>query len=154
MTFQKTSRNRPSPPPRRVAARRWGWAAALGLLVQTAAQAQFVPGTDPVVLNSAVSVEMMPLAESKSKGLEGSGEMPSWLNAKVVRYEAKAGSADRGSISTDTDVNSYTSIQNGRRTCVQEVGSNTVAAGAGGRYGPGRGGDQIVVLRGDLINVC
>jgi len=29
-----------------------------------------------------------------------------------------------------------------------------VAAGAGGRYGPGRGGDQIVVLRGDLINVC
>ena len=42
-----------------------------------------------------------------------------------------------------------------QKTCVQEVGSNTVSANTTGsaKYGPNQA-PQVVVLRGDLVNIC
>jgi hypothetical protein len=42
-----------------------------------------------------------------------------------------------------------------QKTCVQEVGSNTVASGTANtaRYGTAAA-PQVVVLRGDLVNIC
>jgi hypothetical protein len=42
-----------------------------------------------------------------------------------------------------------------QKTCVQEVGSNTLSGSAAGasRYGPNPAA-QVVVLRGDLVNIC
>ena len=53
------------------------------------------------------------------------------------------------------DVVTTANAQGMQKTCVQEVGSNTVsgAATGTGKYGPNQA-PQVVVLRGDLVNIC
>ncbi|WP_311220877.1 MULTISPECIES: hypothetical protein [unclassified Acidovorax] len=112
------------------------------------------PGEDPVVLRGPVQYLSLPLGSgAKSQGLETLSEMPSSLRAKVARYTAKAYSADTSGIATDNDVVTTVSNDGFRKTCVQEVGSNTAAQTPFNNYGPGKQ-DQVVVLRGDLINAC
>lgn len=119
--------------------------------------AQSTPGEDPVQLTGRVEYLSLPgPALAKSGNLDGRMDMPAWLKARVARYEARAfsGLADDNLLS-DNDVVSTASAQGLRKTCVQEVGSNSsTGSGIGpqNQYGPGR--QQIVVLRGDLVNVC
>lgn len=119
----------------------WGLAASLG----TAA-----PGEDTIQLSNPVEHLQLPIggaAPSKGLDVEG-GEIPANLKAKIVRYEAKTFNEQKEGIYTDGDVNRIVSTQANRKTCIQDVGSNVGSqAGTGNR-------DQIVVLRGDLINVC
>lgn len=136
-------------------------AIALAISLALPAWAQLAPGEDPLQINGKVTHLALPLgASAKSGSLDGNTEMPAWLSAKVARFEAKAFSAgaDDGSIFTDNDVNTTTTTQGVRRTCRQDVGSNTTATGVG--RAPTAGGpktnanQQIVVLRGDVVNIC
>lgn len=119
--------------------------------------ARAAPGEDPVILSKPVQHLSLPLNNApKSQGLDSQDDMPSYLKAKVARYEAKAFSDQAAGIATDSDVVTRANAQGLRKTCVQEVGSTTAATGAANafnRYGPGAQ-PQVVVLRGDLINVC
>jgi hypothetical protein len=137
-------------------------ATVLALVFVTAAFAQRAPGEDPVRIDGKVSHMSLPAGPAvKSAGLDGSGELPAWLRAKAARFEAKiySASADDGSVYSDNDVNNTATTQGVRRTCTQEVGSNTQANTAAGRAtGAGasrtNANQQIVVLRGDLVNIC
>ncbi len=130
-------------------------ASGLTLVFSNAALAQRTPGEDPIKLESKLSYAPMPGGQiAKSTPLEGDTDMPAWLRAKVARFEAKAYSAtaDDGSILTEANVTNTSTTQGVRRTCLQEVGSTTqTGTSAGGRNAPNQ---QIVVLRGDLVNIC
>lgn len=115
------------------------------------------PGEDTIVLKGPVTYTSLPGApQAISGGMDGPTDIPAWLRSRVTRYVAKAysASAGDGSIYTDSDVVTSVESEGLRKTCIQEVGSNTVASNTlGTRYGPA-GRDQIVVLRGDLVNLC
>jgi len=115
------------------------------------------PGEDTIVLKGPVTYTSLPGApQAISGGMDGPTDIPAWLRSRVTRYVAKAYSAyaDDGAIYTDRDVVTTIESEGLRKTCVQEVGSNTVTSDAlGTRYGPAAR-DQIVVLRGDLVNLC
>ncbi len=127
---------------------------ALGCVMQ----AHGAPGEDAIQLNGPVRYAVSGGGQQPvSGGLDGRIEIPAWMRARMTRYIAKAYSAtaEDGSIYTDNDVVNTVRAEGLRKTCVQEVGSNTVPADSslGNRYGPGQR-DQVVVLRGDLVNVC
>jgi hypothetical protein len=132
------------------------WAAAFAaVLFAVPAWAQ-APGEDPVVLTKKLTIQMQPTgAAAASTGLDNASTMPSWLRARIARYEAKAFSDDPGGVLTNNDVVTTANAQGMQKTCVQEVGSNTVsgAATGTGKYGPNQA-PQVVVLRGDLVNIC
>ncbi|KQR55800.1 hypothetical protein ASF94_04510 [Acidovorax sp. Leaf160] len=132
-----------------------GWLCTAGCVASAWAPALAAPGEDPVVLRGPIQTLSLPVGNApKSQGLETMDEMPSSLRAKVARYTAKAYSADTQGIATDSDVVTTASSDGFRKTCVQDVGSNTTSSNSAfGRYGPGKQ-DQVVVLRGDLVNVC
>lgn len=114
------------------------------------------PGEDPVILTKKLTIQMQPTAGYAPSGnLDGNNTTPSWLRARIARYEAKAFSSDTTGILTDNDVVATANAQGMQKTCVQEVGSNTLssATSPGTKYGPGQA-TQVVVLRGDLINIC
>ena len=120
--------------------------------------AHAAPGEDNIQLNGPVQYRLMPTApQVASGGMDGPQDIPAWMRARMNRYVAKAYSAtaDDGSIYTDNDVVTTVKTEGLQKTCVQEVGSNTVPAGSdlGTRYGP-QTQQQVVVLRGDLVNVC
>lgn len=112
------------------------------------------PGEDPVVLQNKTRVDMLlgPPA-AKSEADQRNPGMSALLRARVARFESKAIAADGKdpNIKTERDVINTATSQGTRRTCIQEVGGATVPAGS--QYGP-KGPEQVVVLRGDLINVC
>jgi hypothetical protein len=129
---------------------------ALGALTMLPAFA--APGEDPIQLNSPVQYRLMPTGpQIQSGGMDGPTDIPAWMRARMNRYVAKAYSAtgDDGSIYTDSDVVTTVRTDGMQKTCVQEVGSNTAPASdtLGTRYGP-QTQEQVVVLRGDLVNVC
>ena len=133
--------------------------AMAALCVAPMAWSQNAPGSDPIRLTGEVNYLALPTAApARSQDLDKITDIPAWLQAKVSRYEAKAFSmldGGEGTIYTERDVISTSSGNALQRTCNQQVASNTVAPSAGpsGRYGVG-GQDQIVVLRGDLVNIC
>lgn len=130
------------------------------LLLNLPSQAQLAPGSDPIVLNTQIDYLALPTAPLlPSEQLNNAEELPSWLQAKISRFEAKAFAkleGGDGTVYTEKDVVSRQTGNALNRTCTTEVASNTVAptAGPSGRYGPGSGGDQIAVLRGDVITIC
>lgn len=116
------------------------------------------PGEDNIELKGPVKYTQMPTAPpQRSSGMDGPTDLPAWMRARMTRYVAKAYgvAAEDGSMYTDKDVVTSVETDGFKKTCVQEVGSNTAATGdsLGNRYGPNTG-DQIVVLRGDLVNIC
>ena len=130
------------------------------LTVVQGAAAQDAPGSDPIVIRGAVSYLALPTPALKPSGqIDQTDGMPSWLQAKVTRYEAKAFGVlegGDGTIHTDRDVISSQSGNALQRNCTTEVASNSysgAAAGPANRYGPGKQ-DQIVVLRGDVVTIC
>lgn len=125
---------------------------AAGLFFGTCAWAQNAPGEDPVILTKRVSVQMLPIGGARaSTSLDSQNGMPAWMQAKVARFEAKANSDQTSEMLTDSDVTRTASSDGLKKTCIQEVGSNTVQT-------PGKFGlsntQQIVVLKGDLVNIC
>jgi len=120
--------------------------AGLGLF--TASASWSAPGEDTIQLQQPVEHLQLPLgASSKSQGLDSNTEIPTSLRAKIVRYEAKTFTDRTDDIYTDTDVTRQVTTQANRKTCIQDVGSNVGSQVSGTK-------DQVVVLRGDLINVC
>ncbi|MCZ8093403.1 MAG: hypothetical protein O9331_07920 [Acidovorax sp.] len=135
----------------------WGklavWSLCLNLFGSAWAQA---PGEDPVILTKKLTVQMQPTsAATPSSNLDGNTSMPAWLRARIARYEAKAFSEDTSGVLTNNDVVTTANAQGMQKTCVQEVGSNTVSSGSANtaRYGT-PAAPQVVVLRGDLVNIC
>ncbi|QIL80111.1 hypothetical protein G7047_09495 [Diaphorobacter sp. HDW4A] len=115
------------------------------------------PGEDPIVLNKQVSIQMLPLNQNRTTNqIDYTNGIPAWQQAKLSRYTAKAFSADTTGIYTEKDVVQSVKTQSGKVTCSQSVGSNTQAATAAGaaKGQVSANGDQVVVLRGDLVNVC
>jgi len=120
----------------------------LGLSLQAAAQN--APGEDPVVINKKISPIMLPNGSAPRSGyINPSTDMPAWQKARIARYEAKAFSADPGDILTNKDVVSTATSDGFKTTCTQTIGSNLATTTPAGSPK-----DQIVVLRGDLVNIC
>ena len=118
------------------------------------AHAQNAPGEDPVVLTKRVAIQLQPDRNPpRSKPLE-QGAMPAWMRAKVARFEAKSNSDISAAFATDKDVTTEIKSDGFKKTCIQEVGSNTSTGTGQGGIKVGPGNQQIVVLRGDLINIC
>lgn len=116
--------------------------------------AQPAPGEDPVMLQARVNYNMLPLNNAmKSSVMMPEIQTPSWMQAKLARLQAKAYGADTAGVLTDEDVTTSQSTVAMRKTCVQEVGSAAQSGISSGRYGP-KNEPQVVVLRGDLVNVC
>ena len=114
------------------------------------------PGEDPITLDKPVQYLALPTpAPPPSGGLDGSTRLPAHARAQMSRYQAKAFSATAGDGTIYTDEDVVTTVQKDgfKTTCVQEVGSVTGDADLGTRYGPNKR-EQIVVLRGALVNVC
>ena len=126
------------------------------------ASAQGAPGSDPITLQGAVSYLALPAPPVQpSQPMDQMTDIPSWLQAKVRRFEAKAFADLEGASGTVYTERDVISTQRGnalQRTCETNVASNVgaaaAAAGPSGRYGPGAGQDQMVVLRGDVITIC
>ena len=115
---------------------------------------QAAPGEDPIVLSKPVDHLQLPMgAAAPSKGLDGTDGLPSNVQAKIARFEAKSFSDATAGIFTDADIKTATSSDLKGKTCIQDVGSNT-STNSPLRYGPGNNQQQIVVLRGDLVNIC
>ncbi len=118
------------------------------------AWSQNAPGEDPVILSKRVTVQMLPIGGARTSApMQNVADMPAWMKAKVARYEAKFNAEQTVGMATDADVTRTATSDGLKKTCIQEVGSNTVApASNGGRVSPNN--QQIVVLRGDLVNIC
>ena len=108
------------------------------------------PGEDPVHINGKVSYLQMPTAPRFCKrchSIKTAG--PDDAKAKIAHYVAKSFSADTTGILTEK--NAVSSVQTnslGGVTCVQTVQPSAPGAGAT------MGQDQVVVIRGDLVNIC
>lgn len=115
------------------------------------------PGEDAIILKGPVNYISLPgPSEPVSASAQGATDVPAWMRSRITRYVAKAYSAQArdGSIYTDEDVIMKSEMDGLRKTCIQEVGSNTLGSNTfGTRYGPSAR-DQVVVLRGDLVNLC
>ena len=125
------------------------------LLTPMLANAQLAPGEDPVYLNQKVVVNMLPINNTmRSTPLENSVGVPAWMDARIAKFQAKAYSIDATGIYTDSDVKTTTITDGFRKTCIQNVGSTIAAASnSNGKFGA-MPQDQIVVLKGDLVNIC
>ncbi len=117
------------------------------------ASAQNVPGEDPVRLDKRINIQMLPIGSApRSSYINYSTDMPAWQKAKISRYEAKAFSGNTAGILTEKDVVNTATSDGFKTTCTQSIGS---AAAPTTTAGPGsQPVQQIVVLRGDVVNIC
>lgn len=130
------------------------WLALFGLasaaILCTSATAQSTPGEDPILLQNRVTFQWLPSAPPpKSSSLNFLTDMPAWQQARISRYEAKAYSPNVGDLLTEKDVVNTVNTDGFKTTCTQTIGSTTASTGAGVKPT-----QQIVVLRGDLVNIC
>jgi hypothetical protein len=128
---------------------------AWACILCTSVFAQSAPGEDPINLTKVAKLDARPTSPQQLSGsLDPLFGMQGWLKARVTRYEARAYS-DYASdtIVTENDAVTTASAQGLKKTCVQEVGSTSSSATSFGKYGP-KGAAQIVVLKGDLVNIC
>ena len=115
--------------------------------------AQTAPGMDTVTISKPVTYLQVPTARVAPSGdIHYDQTLPDNLSAKVARYTAKAYSSYDTNVKTDRDVVQSVKTNGLQTTCTQSVGSVTAPAGANGLTMNSQ--DQIVVLRGDLVNIC
>lgn len=116
--------------------------------------AMAAPGEDTIHLQNPVEHLQLPINNNtKPQGLGNDSDgVPTNLKAKIARYEAKTFNEQTDGIYTDGDVKRIVGSEANRKTCIQDIGSNTASTGAA-KYGP-NGQQQIVVLRGDVVNIC
>ena len=111
------------------------------------------PGEDPVTITSKVTFTMGPMAPTaKSTDINYNRGIPDDVQAKIARYSAQAFTSNSTGISTERGVVQSVKTNGTQTTCVQSVGSNAIATPGGGSVTVS--GDQIVILRGDMINIC
>ena len=125
-----------------------------GVATSLTATAQNAPGTDPIQLDTRVTLQGMPYGSAPRSGnISPPAEIPAWQRAKIARYEAKAFSGNVGNIQTEKDVVNTANSDGFKTTCTQSIGSSVAPTGitTGAGFMPK---DQIVVLRGDLVNIC
>jgi hypothetical protein len=129
--------------------------ALCGLQLSALCVAQPAPGEDPVALNQGIQRTMIPFPIGPQAAPTPYRELPAWMEAKLARFQAKAFAADTSGILTDEDVISRTTQESVRKVCSQDIASNISTPGIGpsNRYGP-KPDAQIVVLRGNLVNIC
>lgn len=130
-------------------------AATAGVLLAAGSLAQAAPGEDPITITKPVIYQELPGPQRAPSGdIHYNQDLPPGIAAKVGRYTADAYAATPGTnVKTDRDVVQSVKTNGLYTTCNQSVGSTFGAAGAAGLKKPG-GADQIVVLRGDMINIC
>lgn len=126
----------------------------MGLVGMPAGALAQAPGQDTIVLTKAPSIS--PGGGSPDRPGKGLGEredMPIGLKAKIARYTALSVSKAEDNTAAQSIVQ-RTESAGFNKTCVQDIGGSPSNGGLNaGRYGP-RAQDQVVVLRGDFINVC
>ena len=106
------------------------------------------PGEDPVVIQGRVSYLQLPTAPAaKSGSIQYNKGLPDEANAKISRYTAKAFSANIGDIKTEKDVVQSVQTKGSQTNCYQSIGSVSAPNKLGNH-------EQVVVLRGDVINIC
>ena len=112
------------------------------------------PGEDTILLPSfkPSSPSSGSGAAAPKGGLDPASPVPAWLRAKTARYTAQAYAEDTHGVNTDKDIVQNAQTNGMSKTCTQEVGSNTF--GSGTNQAGLKPQQQVVVLRGDLINVC
>jgi len=122
----------------------------VAMLAGAATWALAAPGEDPVHITGKVSYLQMPTApRSISSGIVYKTGMPDDAKAKIAHYVAKSFSANTEGIQTEKDVVSSVQTNSmGGVTCVQTLQPSTPSPGAP------MGEDQVVVIRGDLVNIC
>lgn len=126
----------------------------VALQTSPAALAQNAPGEDPIRIESKVIIQGLPNGAAPRSGNIGPvAEIPPWQRAKIARYEAKAFSGNKGDILTEKDVVNTANNDGFKTTCTQTIGSVVNAPGitTGAGFKPNQ---QVVVLRGDLVNIC
>lgn len=115
------------------------------------------PGEDPIVIQVRVNAPIGPaLAQARSTPMTPPAVTPAWLEAKVARLEAKAWAFDTGNLITDKNLLAAANSDGIRKLCVQDIGS-ALSAGANSAAGSGalrNTEPQIVVLKGDVVNIC
>lgn len=113
--------------------------------------AHTAPGEDPVTISGRVSYLQIPTPPmARSGNVEFRKDMPDNMAAKISRYTAKAFSPNVGDIKTEKDVVQAVRTNGTQTTCYQSIGSvsgPSPSANTGSK-------EQIVVLRGDVINIC
>jgi hypothetical protein len=126
----------------------------IGLSAITGMAYAQAPGQDTIVITTAPnSGGANGNPERPGKGMEQRSDMPIGLKAKIARYTALDMSRGEDNTKSENIVKQADSA-GFTKTCTQDIASNTAPSGMGsGRYGP-RPQDQVVVLRGDFINVC
>ena len=126
----------------------------IALTLSTSGLAQNAPGEDPVILTKRVGVQMLPVGAARaSTQMSLSTDLPASSKAKIARHEAKFNADQMTGSNSDSGVTQSATFDGLKKTCIQEVGSSTLPdSGSGARVGPGN--QQIVVLRGDLVNIC
>lgn len=116
------------------------------------------PGEDTVTITNSKPNAVPGNPQQPGKGLPERYDMPINIKAKIARYTAVAMQKPE-EYANSVNVEQSAESAGFTKTCVQEVGSNTVSTSSaggtsgGGRFGP-RVQEQIVVLRGDLVNIC
>lgn len=128
-------------------------AASGALLSATGVRAQ-MPGEDTVAITKPVTYLQLPTVKRAPSGdIKYTQNLPSDIAAKVGRYSAEAYAPTKGSnVKTDRDVVQSVRTNGTQTICNQSVGSTTGATSPGGTTLNNQ--DQIVVLRGDMINIC
>ena len=131
------------------------FASAIGVFITVVlagapAYAQRVPGEDPVQIHGKVSYLQMPTTpRSVSSSIVYRTGMPDDAKAKIAHYVAKAYSANTDNVKTNKDVVSSVQTNSmGATTCVQSIQPSAPTTGGG------KNNDQVVVIRGDLVNIC
>lgn len=123
--------------------------AGVSLLANPLLSLAQVPGEDPVILQKKQLIQMLPLGNAPtSQAPRFNIDTPDWQRAKVSKYQAKAMLLD-GTVQTERDVINTASDDGFKTTCTQSIASAVVPKGS-----TVRGSEQIVVLRGDLVNIC
>lgn len=105
------------------------------------------PGEDPVVIGNRVQYLQLPTqAPARSTSITyNRGGLPDDMQAKIARYSAQAYTPTPSGISTEKDVVQSVRTNGTQTTCTQGVASGASTSPSG---------DQVVVIRGDLINIC
>ena len=104
------------------------------------------PGEDPVALQGKVHYLHLPAAAAAaSASIVHRRDLPDNAKAKIARYMAKSYSADTSGIQTEKDVVSTVRTNGTKTTCVQSLAPSPSTDPSS---------DQVVVIRGDLVNIC
>ena len=107
------------------------------------------PREDPVSITGKVQYLQVPTAPRTVSGsISFNRGVPDDMQAKIARYTAQAYSPNTGGILTENNVVQSVHTNGTQTTCTQSIVPTGASNGVGGT------GDQVVVLRGDVINVC